>query len=318
MKKLVISALMAAMAITAGPALAQVKLTRQQMMVFTSDWKGERFPDGRPKLPDDLLKRAVNCTFEDIWGYMRAHGYNNQYEGDDWKFLHKNQPFAGRALTAQYAPSRPDLRAAIFAEGKKEGFVGNTVSWPIEQLVEGDVYVADNYNKVAFGPIIGSNLANSIYAHSHNGFVFYGAIRDQEEAREIKGFNGVYRHYDPTPNGDMVLTAINAPVRIGQAIVLPGDLVLVKNEGVLFIPAAMAEAAVSHAEFTSIRDVFGFAMLKAGRFSPGEIDAPWTPQINAAFVDYVNAHPDLLKGKMSRAEFDALQQQSAQGKSAAE
>lgn len=318
MRKLVISAIMAAMALTAGPALAQVKLTHEQMLFYTAAWKGDRFPDGRPKLPDDLLKRAVNCTFEDIWGYMRAHGYNNQYEGADWKFLHQDQPFAGRALTAQYMPSRPDLRAAIFAEGKKEGFVGNTVSWPIEQLVDGDVYVADNYDKVAFGPIIGSNLANSIYSHSHNGFVFYGAIRDEEEAREIKGFNGIYRHYDPTPNGEMLVTKINAPVRIGQAIVLPGDLVLVKNEGVLFIPASLAEAAVSHAEYTSIRDVFGFAVLKSGRFSPGQIDAPWTPQINAAFVDYVNTHPELLKGKMSRAEFDALQQQSVRHDPAAE
>jgi regulator of RNase E activity RraA len=306
------------MAIVSAPGFAQVRMSRDQMISYTLDWKGERFPDGRPKLPDDLLKRAVNSTFEDLWGYMRAHGYNNQYEGSDWKFLHMDQPFAGRALTAQYAPSRPDLMAAIFAAGKKEGFVGNTVSWPIEQLVNGDVYVADNYDKVAFGPIIGSNLANSIYAHSHNGFVFYGAIRDQEEAREIKGFNGIYRHYDPSPNGEMLMTQINGPVRIGQAIVLPGDLVLVKNEGVLFIPAAIAEAAVSTAEYTSIRDVFGFAMLKQGTYSPGQIDARWTPEINAAFVQYVDKHPELLKGKMPRAEFDALQQRSAQPSSGAE
>jgi regulator of RNase E activity RraA len=312
MRKLTIFIVMAMMMIAAGPGFAQIKVTREQVMFYTADWKGERFSDGRPKLSDDLLKRAVNCTFEDLWGYMRAHDYNNQYEGSDWKFLHENQPFAGRALTAQYVPSRPDLKAAIFAEGKKEAFVGNTVSWPIEQLVNGDVYVADNYDKVAFGPIIGSNLANSIYAHSHNGFVFYGAIRDQEEEREIKGFNGIYRHYDPSPNGEMVLTNINGPVRIGQAIVLPGDLVLVKNEGVLFIPAAIAEAAVSTAEFTSIRDEFGFAMLQKGTYSPGQIDAPWTPEINAAFVLYVDKHPELLNGKMPRAEFDALQQRSAQ------
>lgn len=310
MRKLIISVAVAAFAAVTVPACAQTKMSHDQMVRFTSAWKGERFQDGRPKLPDDLLRRALNCTFEDLWGFMRRQGYVNQYEGSDWKFLHENQPFSGRALTAQYMPSRPDMREAIFAQGKQEGRVGNTISWPIDELVNGDVYVADTYDKVAYGPIIGSNLANAIYAHSHNGFVFYGAIRDEEEAREIKGFNGIYRHYDPTPNGDMVLTQINGPVRIGQATVLPGDLVLVKNEGVLFIPAPLAEAAVSTAEYTSIRDAFGFAMLKEGKYAPGQIDARWTPEINAAFVRYVDAHPELLKNKMPRSEFDALQRQS--------
>jgi regulator of RNase E activity RraA len=309
-RKLIIFAAAAALAAIAVPASAQVKLSHDQMMRYTSGWKGERFADGRPKLPDDLLRRALNCTFEDLWGFMRSHGYVNQYEGSDWKFLHENQPFSGRALTAQYMPSRPDMKEAIFSQGKQDGRVGNSISWPIDELVNGDIYVADNFDKVAYGPIIGSNLANSIYAHSHNGFVFYGAIRDEEEAREIKGFNGIYRHYDPTPNGDMVLTQINGPVRIGQATVLPGDLVLVKNEGVLFVPAQLAEAAVSAAEYTSVRDVFGFAMLKQAKYTPGQIDARWTPEINAAFVQYVNAHPELLKDKMPRSEFDALQRQS--------
>jgi 4-hydroxy-4-methyl-2-oxoglutarate aldolase len=302
---------MATLTISAVPAVAQVKLTHDQMMFYTSGWKGDRFSDGRPKLPDKLLQRALNCTFEDLWGYMRAHGYNNQYEGSDWKFLHLNQPFSGRALTAQYMPTRPDMRNAIDAEGKAEGRVGNTFNWPIDELVPGDVYVADTYDKVSYGPIIGSNLANSIYAHSHNGFVFYGAIRDQEEEREIKGFNGIYRHYDPTPNGEMVMTKINGPIRIGQATVLPGDLVLVKNEGALFIPAQIAEEAVSSAEFTSIRDAFGFAMLKQKKYTNGQIDSRWTPEINAAFVQYVNEHPELLEGKMMRSEFDALQRRSA-------
>ncbi|HYS45050.1 MAG TPA: hypothetical protein VEM35_01350, partial [Rhizomicrobium sp.] len=48
--------------IMAAPAFAQVKQTREQMMFYTSQWKGERFSDGRPKVSDDLLKRVVNVS----------------------------------------------------------------------------------------------------------------------------------------------------------------------------------------------------------------------------------------------------------------
>ena len=51
--------LLAAAAIAlAAPAHAQVKQTREQMLFYTSSWKGERFPDGRPKVPDALLNIA--------------------------------------------------------------------------------------------------------------------------------------------------------------------------------------------------------------------------------------------------------------------
>ena len=94
------------------PLRAQVKMTRDQILFYTSDWKGDRFPDGRPKLPDDLLKRAVDMTIEDVWEYLRAHGYRNQFE-TGWQALHIDKPFAGRALTAQYMPTRPDMQKAI-------------------------------------------------------------------------------------------------------------------------------------------------------------------------------------------------------------
>src|SRR5579875_1022798 len=67
--------------LAAFPVLAQVKMTREQMMFYTSEWNGDRFPDGRPKVPDDLLKRVLDVSIEDVWDYLRAHGYRNQFEG---------------------------------------------------------------------------------------------------------------------------------------------------------------------------------------------------------------------------------------------
>src|ERR1700691_2645411 len=242
MKKVIAAAVIVWTVLGASAAFSQVKMTKDQMMFYTSDWKGDRFPDGRPKVADDLLKRALDCSIEDVWDYLRRKGYANQFEGD-WQALHIEKPFAGRALTAQYMPLRADMEKAIAAEGKDEGRVSFNNSWPINELQIGDVYVADSMGKIIDGTLIGSNLGNGISAHTHTGFVFYGCITDQEENREIPNFNGFYKGYDPSFLLQMTLTAINAPVRIGRAVVLPGDLVLAKTDGVIFIPPLWAEGA---------------------------------------------------------------------------
>jgi regulator of RNase E activity RraA len=302
MKKIIVAAVMVWTVLGASAAFAQVKMTKDQMMFYTSDWKGDRFPDGRPKVPDDLLKRALDVSIEDVWDYLREHGYRNQFEGD-WQALHIEKPFAGRALTAQYMPLRADMAKAIAAEGKAEGRVSFNNSWPINELQLGDVYVADGMGKIIDGTLIGSNLGNGIAAHSHTGFVFYGGIRDQEENREIPDFNGFYKGYDPSFLLQMTLTAINAPVRIGRAVVLPGDLVLAKTDGVIFIPAIMAEAAVSHAEFTNLMDAYNFELNKEGK-NGAEFEGGWTPAKFQGLSKWIDAHPEMLK--MPRSEFDQM------------
>jgi 4-hydroxy-4-methyl-2-oxoglutarate aldolase len=302
MKKIIVAAVMVWTVLGASSAFAQVKMTKDQMMFYTSDWKGDRFPDGRPKVPDDLLKRALDVSIEDVWDYLREHGYRNQFEGD-WQALHIEKPFAGRALTAQYMPLRGDMAKAIAAEGKAEGRVSFNNSWPINELQIGDVYVADGMGKIIDGTLIGSNLGNGIAAHTHTGFVFYGGIRDQEENREIPNFNGFYKAYDPSFLLQMTLTAINAPVRIGRAVVLPGDLVLAKTDGVIFIPAIMAEGAVSHAEFTNLMDAYNFELNKEGK-NGAEFEGGWTPAKFQGLSKWVDAHPEMLK--MPRSEFDQM------------
>jgi 4-hydroxy-4-methyl-2-oxoglutarate aldolase len=284
------------------PALAQVKQTRDQMMFYTSQWKGERFADGRPKVPDDLLKRVVDVSIEDLWDYLRDKGYNCLFDSG-FQMLHPEKPFAGRALTAQYMPLRRDMYEAITAEGKREGRVSGNNSWPIAELQMGDMYVADGFGKIVEGTLIGSNLGSGIATHSHTGFVFDAGIRDAEENRELENMNGLYRAYDPSAWKDMTLTSINAPIRIGRATVLPGDLVLAKREGVIFIPAYLAEDAVSHAEFINLEDAFNFDLNRRGA-NGGEFEGGWTPKKYDAFVQWINANPGKLK--MSRAEFDAI------------
>ena len=302
MKKMIWTALLACTVVSVTPAFGQVKMTKEQMMFYTSDWKGDRFPDGRPKIADDLLKRALEVSIEDVWEYLRGQGYRNQFDGG-WQALHIDKPFAGRALTAQYMPSRPDMTTAIAAEGKAEGRLSGNNSWPINELQLNDVYVADGFGKIVEGTLIGSNLGSGIAAHTHTGFVFDGGIRDQEENRETPNLNGFYRGYDPSAWANMTLTAINSPIRIGRAVVLPGDLVLAKTDGVIFIPAILAEQAISSAEFTNLEDAFNFELNSTGK-NGAEFEGGWTPKKYDAMAKWIDAHPEKLK--MPRTEFNQI------------
>lgn len=278
-------------------------ISKDQLIFYTSEWKGERFDDGRPKIPDDLLARAKNIGIEEAWTVLRNEGYNNQFEGN-WKMVNDDVPVIGRAVTAMFMPSRPDVEKNIKERGAKEGRKGNTNAWPIDVLKKGDVYVADGFGKIKGGTLIGDNLGNSIFSKSGNGVIFDGSARDLQGLKSIPGFNAFVRDFDPSYLEEMVLTGLNTPIRIGHAIVMPGDLVISEKEGVLFIPAHLAEKVVATAEFIALRDEFGQAMLKSGRFTTGEIDSQWTNPIKEAFLKWLDQNPN--KVKMTRAQLDAF------------
>jgi regulator of RNase E activity RraA len=276
----------------AGPAAAQT-IPQEQLVFYTAEWKGDRFPDGRPKVPDDVLERMKQVSIEEAWEVLRAAGYHNQFEGN-WKIIHPNQPVVGRALTAMYMPARPELQKRMLQRGHDQGRIGPMNSWPIDALQKGDVYVADGFGKIVEGTLIGDNLGNAIFAKSGNGVVFDGSIRDLEGLEEIKGFNAFVRGWDPSAIREMMLLGLNVPIRIGRATVLPGDVVLAKREGVIFIPAHLAEAVVTKAEVVMLRDRFGHQRLREGKYTPGQIDTRWTEAIEKDFTEWLKQNRDKL------------------------
>lgn len=273
-------------------ALAQTA-SKEQIIFLTPEWTGERFDDGRPKVADDILERMKSVAIEEAWGVLRNEGYHNQFEGG-WQPLHDDVPVVGRALTVQYMPNRPDVSEQIKKKGKEEGQIGNTNSWPIDMLQVGDVYVADGFGKIVDGTLIGDNLGNAIYAKSKTGVVFNASSRDQEGLSEIEGFNAFVREWHPSFLTEVMLLSINSPIRIGAATVLPGDIILGKKEGVMFIPAHLAEKVVVTSEVVRLRDLFGITRLKEGKYTPGQIDNKWTAEIEKDFSKWLNDHIDEL------------------------
>jgi 4-hydroxy-4-methyl-2-oxoglutarate aldolase len=79
--------------------------------------------------------------------------------------------------------------------------------------------------------------------------------------------------------------------------------VLAKRDGVIFIPATLAAAAIAKAEFTNLQDAFNFELNKEGK-NGAEFEGGWNAAKLGAFEKWVDAHPDKLK--MTKAEFADL------------
>ncbi len=259
---------------------------------MTSLWKGERSADGRPKVSELVLERLQYNTLEQIWGYLLNKGYRNQVE-KNWIVLKTGQTMVGRVVTAQFMPSRPDLDSLVKIQGRKEGRSqhGGFNIWPIDILSKGDIYVADGYGKVKDGTLIGSSLGNSIYAKTGKGVIFYGSIRDMQELRDTEGFNAWVKGHDPSFIRDMTPTTINAPIRVGEVTVFPGDIVFANDYGVAFIPAHLVEDLVKANELTGLRDEFERLLLKQGKYLSGEIHGDWTKNIKNEFRAWLAKYP---------------------------
>lgn len=282
-------------------SLTAQTISKEELTYLTGAWTGERFADGRPKVSDQLIERAKKIGIEEAWQILNNEGYRNQFEGN-WKMVHDDVPVVGRVVTARYIPSRPDLETQIKSRGKEQGRKGNTNAWPIEVLQKGDVYVAEAFGKIAQGTLIGDNLGTSIFNKTGNGVIFDGAARDLSGLAKIKGFNAFVRDFHPSFLEEVVLAGLNTPIRIGHAVVMPGDLVISEREGVLFIPAHMAEKVISTAEFIAVRDRFSKDMLGSNRFNAGQIDNQWTEEIKSAFIDWIKKHP--AEPQYSKAELE--------------
>ena len=248
---------------------------------LTEEWTGERTSDGRPKVSDDLLERLKGLSMEEVWGSLRRKGYNNQFENfagtqqNGWDILHSEQVMTGRALTAQFMPLRPDFNAYVQRQAEDEGTKTPVTNYaPIIKLREGDIYIADSYGKIVDGTLIGDNLGNAIYAASKRGVIFNGSVRDVEGLSEIDGFNFWIRGSDPSAIREMMVASINAPIRIGRATVLPGDVVLAKSTGVTFIPPHLVQEVVIRGEYIALRDAYNFFCIKTGKYE----------YVNEAFV----------------------------------
>jgi len=274
-------------------SLRAQQISKEELIFLTPSWKGERFPDGRPKVPDNILRRMKSVSVEEAWATMKNAGFAYQI-AEGWKMINPDSVLVGRAVTATFMHGRPDMWKAIDSVGKKQGKRGQN-TWPVDLLVKGDVYVANQFGAKLNGPTIGDNVGNAIFAKSGNGIVYDGAIRDLEGLKEIGRFTSYYTSYDPSyhnPGKDIntMIIGINKPTLIRTVTVMPGDVVLGKLGLVVFVPPHLAELVVKTSEIVRLRDLFGHQRLREGKYTAGQIDARWSDDIEKDFSKWLNDH----------------------------
>ncbi len=305
MKKIILFLSIAICATSVSQAQS-VTSSPDYIKAMTTQWKGERSADGRPKVSAELMERLKACHMEEVWSGLRQKGYMNQFENysgtsqNEWQILHPDQPMTGRVVTAQFMPLNPGLETYVQAQGVIEkNPLKITNSSPINILAEGDVYVADGYGKMVEGTLIGGNLGNAIWQASKRGFIFDGSVRDVEQLSETKGMNGWMRGTDPSAISQMMLTSINAPIRIGRVTVLPGDVVLAKKSGVIFIPAHLVADIVISSEMTSLQDEFTFMRIndKTYEYKNEAFVGGWSETIDKDYVNWLNTAAKLPMSK---------------------
>ncbi len=266
---------------------------KEDIIQITAAWKGERFDDGRPRVPDDVLRRLRGITFEEAWGPMHQKGYPRQYECH-FRATQPGRQLVGRAVTCVMVPQREDLNAAMLEQGQKcENRSGTFNQWVIDNLVEDDVVVVDLFDKIVNGTFVGGNLSTAIASRTKNGgAVIWGGIRDYEQIVKIENFQCFFRGVDPNGIGEITMVGINIPCRIGAATCLPGDVVLGTISGVIFIPPHLAEDVCINAEKSHLRDIFGFKRLEERVYTTAQIDTAWTYDMMKDFVSWAANAPE--------------------------
>ena len=262
---------------------------RDEIIALTPKWKGERFPDGRPKVADKYLKALHKLTLEEVWKPIFVKGYESQFEGRLRTLHNDGRKLVGRAVTAQYCPYRPDLDDVVKEIGRSEGRTGTYNQWVIDSLTEGDVVVVDMYDKIYKGTFLGGNLTTAIRNKTKTGGgVIWGGIRDVEQMKKIDGVQVYYRGIDPTPIRDFIMTGFNSVVRIGNAVCLPGDIVFGTGGGVLFIPSHLVAEVVDGAAKTQVKDMFGFEMIAQNKFTTAQIDKnTWSEEMLDMLMEFI-------------------------------
>ena len=266
---------------------------REDIIALTPLWKGKRLPDGRPWVDDKYIKKMHKMTLEELWKPIFVKGYESQFEGDLRTLHDDGRKLIGRAVTCSFVPSRPDMHDVMFGVGAAEGRKGNYNQWVIDELVDGDVVVADMYDKIYKGTFVGGNLTTAIKAKTKTGgAVIWGGVRDVEQMKQVEDVQVYYRGIDPTPIRDFIMKDYNGVTRIGKATVLPGDIVFGGGGGVLFIPSHLVAEVVDGAAKTHVKDDFGFEMIAQNKFTTAQIDrATWTEEMLDMLVEWIKTDP---------------------------
>lgn len=195
----------------------------------------------RPSVSQEQLERLKELQFETIWGQLGDYKscYVRGFKGTGF-----GQRLVGRALTIRYLPPRPDLQRALDTLAKEGDWPAGYHARAAEEAKPGDVLVVDLGGEQG-SVFMGDISALGMKVHGAAGVVIDGASRDLAElaAEPFKDFPVFARFYHVS-GAQWLGAEWNVPVRIGTTTVLPGDIVVATDEGVIFFPPELIETVL--------------------------------------------------------------------------
>jgi regulator of RNase E activity RraA len=206
-------------------------------------------PETREKLK--TVSTATVCTS------LYKKGLRNQYMQNVYPLNPGAGPMVGEAFTLRFIPAREDLSAMSALENRQ-----HPQRRAIEDCPPGAVLVADS-RKDARGASAGGILIARLMRRGVAGFVTDGGLRDSPEIARLP-----FPTYHQRPSAPASVTFhlavdANVPIGCGDVPVFPGDVILGDGEGVVVIPAHLAdEVAAASVEMTTFEDFATEEVLK--------------------------------------------------------
>ena len=201
----------------------------------------------------ERLKLASTATLTSV---LRSQGITRSFMHDVVP-LGPNMRMAGPAYTLRYIPAREDLDEEPVDNLKDVQRIG------IEQFTEGSVFVIDARGDTRAGTM-GSILAKRLQVKGAAGIVTDGAYRDSPSiiSSGLPSFAvGMNAHTNKTIHFP---SEIQVPIACGEVAVLPGDIIVGDDEGVVVVPANLAQDTAKRAIEMERKEEFIYEKISSG------------------------------------------------------
>ncbi len=244
----------------------------------------------RTRVTDEQLARIKNLQIENLWGAVQNKGYKNCFVSH----LKATQPglkMVGRATTLRYLPIRPDVDEAVQQLAKEGDWDYRFNTRAGEDAHAGDVVVVELGGMVERATFMGTMTGLAIKLQKTNGIVVDGGIRDLNGFLQWKDFPVYYAGAHASAMADQIGVEWNAPIRIGSVTVLPGDVVVGDEEGLLFFPPQIADEVIAAAETQTYNEDFKEEAMRSGKYKTRDIYPRLSPAAEKEFEEWKKKHP---------------------------
>lgn len=208
-------------------------------------------------MTEPLLEKLRAVTVEAVWAALQDRGYENCFIGN-LTVVHPDLTMVGRARTLRYVPYRPDLEEELL---RQSPHALNKIA--VEDSQPGDVLVVDAFGRI--DAAFAGDIILGRFFHKHGaGVVVEGAVRDLTFLRSINLPLYTRAAHAAASTGRLLGLEQQVPVHVAGVCVRPGDFLLGDSEGVVVIPAGLAEEVIAEAAALDEKEVFLRSKIEQG------------------------------------------------------